>query len=98
MLSLLVYARLSWLCGMLNANNFSWTGVWSSFPVADDDAFENFFDFEQAVIDWVGRATRELSYCQLPVPIGRAYPRPRIVTQVLPYMGFHNHIEIIGTK
>eukprot|EP00026_Physarum_polycephalum_P005890 Phypoly_transcript_05929.p1 GENE.Phypoly_transcript_05929~~Phypoly_transcript_05929.p1 ORF type:complete len:233 (+),score=28.59 Phypoly_transcript_05929:645-1343(+) len=53
--------------------------VYSNFP--EVDSFENFFDYEQAVMDWKDSVLKNLGWLQLPTVLGRFYSRPKMLSE-----------------
>ncbi|GAM19331.1 hypothetical protein SAMD00019534_025060 [Acytostelium subglobosum LB1] len=51
--------------------------VYHSFP--ENHSYDNYFDYEQAVMDWRANVQQSLGPLQLPHNMGRTYSRPRVV-------------------
>lgn len=55
------------------------------------DEFDNFFDYEQALLDWKGDVELALGTLRLPTIVGRHYYRPRVST-----VRYYNYPMCIG--
>ncbi|EGG17533.1 armadillo-like helical domain-containing protein [Cavenderia fasciculata] len=51
--------------------------IFTSFP-SEHGGFDNYFDYEQSVLDWNSQVGNALNNIKLPIAMGRTYSRPRI--------------------
>ncbi|EFA80562.1 armadillo-like helical domain-containing protein [Heterostelium album PN500] len=51
--------------------------IYTGFP--EPNSYDNYFDYEQAVMDWRTQLQQSLGVIQLPQNMGRTYSRPRVV-------------------
>jgi hypothetical protein len=52
----------------------------TAFPTPES-RYPSFFDYEEAVLEWKKKTEAALGELQMPHPMGRAYPRPRVLQQ-----------------